>query len=113
MSSAGDSTRTAGGKETASIQAVSDKAKRSKLLTRTPLMHTAATIGLLGTAAAHADVINATVEQAAKDLGATVTMEPTCRGRKHAINMMKIASLGAHGEAAPSHRQGGSHRRLL
>ena len=52
-------------------------------------MHTAATIGLLGTAAAHADVINATVEQAAKDLGATVTMEPTCRGRKHAIDMMK------------------------
>jgi len=89
VSSAGGSTRTAGGKETASIQAVSDKAKRSKLLTRTPLMHTAATIGLLGTAAAHADVINATAEQAAKDLGATVTMEPTCRGRKHAIDMMK------------------------
>ena len=43
------------------MQVVSEKAKRSKLLTRTPLMHTAATIGLLGTAAAHAGVINASV----------------------------------------------------
>ena len=71
------------------MQDVSEKAKRSKLLTRTPLMHTAATIGSLGTAAAHTDVINASVEQAAKDLGASIAMEPTCRGRKHAIDMMK------------------------
>ena len=70
------------------MQDVSEKAKRSKLLTRTPLMHTAATIGLLGTAAARADVINASVEQAAKDLGAPTAMEPTCRGRKHVIDMM-------------------------
>ena len=60
------------------MQDVSDKAKRSKLFTRTPLMHTAATIGLLGTAAAHADVINASVEQAAKDLGASLDQRNEC-----------------------------------
>ena len=71
------------------MQDASDKAKRAKLLTRTPLMHTAATIGWLGTAAARAYAMNASVEQAAKDLGALIAMEPTCRDGKYAIGMMK------------------------
>lgn len=88
-STAGDSTRTAAGATTANMQDVSDKAKRLKMLTRTPLMRTAATIATLGTAAVHAPVINACVEQAAKDLGATAAMEPTHRHDKACIDMMR------------------------
>ena len=88
-STAGDSTRTAAGATTANMQDVSDKAKRLKMLTRTPLMRTAAVIATLGTAAKHSLAINECIEKASEDLGATAAMEPTHRHDKACIDMMR------------------------
>jgi hypothetical protein len=88
-STAGDPTRTAAGAMTANMQDVSDKAKRLKMLTRTPLMRTAAAIAMLGTAATHSLAINECVEKASEDLGATAAMEPTHRHDKACIDMIR------------------------